>query len=150
MKRKKRGRKKSSKIENITRGILKILKSEPNKTFNYRQIAAKFGVDDPSSRNQIVKKLSQLAAKKEIEELSTREGLLDSGRLLKVNKPMLEKVAEAGFDPIYGARPLQRAIEEHLTTPLARWLIENPKTTGEITAKWNKRKNVVLFSVEEI
>ena len=71
MKRKRRRgrRKKSPKIENITQGILKILKSEPNKTFNYKQIAAKFGVDDPSSRNQIIKKLTQLAAKKEIEEV---------------------------------------------------------------------------------
>ncbi|WP_378180116.1 ribonuclease R [Aquimarina sp. SS2-1] len=70
MKRKRRrGKgKKSPKIENITQGILKILKSEPTKTFNYKQIAAKFGVDDPSSRNQIIKKLSQLAAKKQIEE----------------------------------------------------------------------------------
>lgn len=69
MKRKRRRGKKSPKIENITRGILKILKAEPTKTFNYKQIAAKFGVDDPSSRNQIVKKLAQLAAKKEIEEI---------------------------------------------------------------------------------
>ncbi len=68
MKRKRRRGKKSPKIENITQGILKILKSEPSKTFNYKQIAAKFGVDDPSSRNQIIKKLSQLAAKKQIEE----------------------------------------------------------------------------------
>ncbi|WP_299259189.1 ribonuclease R [uncultured Aquimarina sp.] len=66
---KRRRGKKSPKIENITQGILKILKSDPNQTFNYKQIAAKFGVDDPSSRNQIIKKLSQLAAKKEIEEI---------------------------------------------------------------------------------
>ncbi|MDY8135314.1 ribonuclease R [Aquimarina sp. 2201CG5-10] len=70
MKRKsRRGRKKSPKIENITQGILKILKSDPNKTFNYKQIAAKFGVNDASSRNQIIKKLAQLAAKKQIEEV---------------------------------------------------------------------------------
>ncbi|WP_299435835.1 ribonuclease R [uncultured Aquimarina sp.] len=69
MKRQKRRGKKSPKIENITQGILKILKSEPGKTFNYKQIAAKFGVDDASSRNQIIKKLTQLAAKKEIEEI---------------------------------------------------------------------------------
>lgn len=66
--RKRRGKKKQPKIENITRSILSILKKEPNKTFNYKQIAAKLGVDDPSSRNQIIKKLAQLAAKKDIEE----------------------------------------------------------------------------------
>ncbi len=69
MKRKRKRRKRSPKIENITQGILKILKSESNKSFNYKQIAAKFGVDDPSSRNQIIKTLAQLAAKKQIEEV---------------------------------------------------------------------------------
>lgn len=69
MKRKSRRRKKSPKIENITQGILKILKAESNKSFNYKQIAAKFGVNDASSRNQIIKKLAQLAAKKQIEEV---------------------------------------------------------------------------------
>ena len=69
MKRKSRRRKKSPKIENITQGILKILKSEPNTSFNYKQIAAKFGVNDASSRNQIIKKLAQLAAKKQIKEV---------------------------------------------------------------------------------
>ncbi|KAA1247346.1 ribonuclease R [Aquimarina sp. RZ0] len=63
-----RRKKKSPRIENITQGILKILKSDPNNSFNYKQLAAKFGVDDASSRNQIIKKLAQLAAKKEIEE----------------------------------------------------------------------------------
>lgn len=68
MKRKSR-RRKSPKIENISQGILKILKSESDKSFNYKQISAKFGVDDASSRNQIIKKLTQLAAKKQIEEV---------------------------------------------------------------------------------
>ncbi len=88
MKRKSRRIKKSPKIENITQGILKILKSEPNQSFNYKQIASKFGVNDASSRNQIIKKLSQLAAKKQIEEvgrgkfkiipnINTYSGILD-------------------------------------------------------------------------
>ncbi len=71
MKRKSNRRKSSSNTENITQGILKLLKSEPSQSFNYKQIAAKFGVDDPSSRNQIIKKLAQLAAKKQITEEST-------------------------------------------------------------------------------
>ncbi len=61
--------KKSPKIENITQGILKILKSEPNNSFNYKQLVSKFGANDASSRNQVIKKLAQLAAKKEIEEV---------------------------------------------------------------------------------
>ncbi|WP_378186078.1 ribonuclease R [Aquimarina sp. W85] len=69
MKRKSSRRKQSAKIENLTQSILKILKSDTDKSFNYKQIASKLGVDDPSSRNQIIKKLTQLAAKKQIEEI---------------------------------------------------------------------------------
>ena len=53
-------KKRSQKIPNLTNTILKILKKDPKRSYNYRQIAAKLGVDDPSSRNQIIKKLRQL------------------------------------------------------------------------------------------
>ncbi|MEZ4855369.1 MAG: ribonuclease R, partial [Gelidibacter sp.] len=68
MTRKKKG--KSNKgISNLTNTILSILKKEKGKTFNYKQIAAILNVNDASSRNQIIKKLHELLAKKEIEEV---------------------------------------------------------------------------------
>lgn len=70
MSKKKKKRKPShNKISNLTETILNILRKERNKTFNYKQIAAKLGVNDASSRNQIIKKLAQLKAKQEIEEV---------------------------------------------------------------------------------
>ncbi|PNQ74816.1 ribonuclease R [Hanstruepera neustonica] len=69
MTRKKKRRSSKNKISNLTNTILSILKKERNKSFNYKQIAAKLGVNDASSRNQIIKKLQQLKAKKEIEEV---------------------------------------------------------------------------------
>ena len=66
-------RKKKSKsnkgISNLTNTILSILKKERNQSFNYKQIAAKLGVNDASSRNQIIKKLKDLQGKQEIEEV---------------------------------------------------------------------------------
>jgi len=56
-------------ISNLTNTILSILKKERNQTFNYKQIAAKLGVNDTSSRNQIIKKLRELQGKQEIEEV---------------------------------------------------------------------------------
>jgi exoribonuclease R len=67
---KKKHRKPShNKISNLTNTILSILKKDRNSTFNYKQIAAKLGVNDASSRNQIIKKLQELKAKQEIEEI---------------------------------------------------------------------------------
>jgi VacB/RNase II family 3'-5' exoribonuclease len=65
----KKKRKSNNKISNLTNTILSILKKERNQSFNYKQIAAKIGVNDASSRNQIIKTLQRLKAKQEIEEV---------------------------------------------------------------------------------
>ena len=66
----KKKKKKSKKgISNLTNTIFNILKKERNKSFNYKQIAAILGVNDASSRNQIIKTLAKLAAKQEIEQV---------------------------------------------------------------------------------
>ena len=63
-------KKKSNKgIPDLTNTILSILKKDRNQSFNYKQIAAKLQVTDANSRNQIIKKLNELLAKKEIEEV---------------------------------------------------------------------------------
>ncbi|WP_394906584.1 ribonuclease R [uncultured Mesonia sp.] len=64
----KRKKKKSSqnKINNLSQKILSILREHQEKSFNYKQIAAKLKVNDASGRNQIIKKLNQLAGKKDI------------------------------------------------------------------------------------
>jgi ribonuclease R len=66
---KKKRKNSSNKIHNLTDSIHTILKVDRNKTFNYKQIAAKLGVNDASSRNQIIKTLHRLKAKQEIEEV---------------------------------------------------------------------------------
>lgn len=66
---KKKRKSSHNKISNLTNTILSILKKDRNQAFNYKQIAAKLGVNDASSRNQIIKKLAQLKAKQEIEEV---------------------------------------------------------------------------------
>ncbi|APY08436.1 ribonuclease R [Winogradskyella sp. J14-2] len=69
MTRKRKKKSGKNKISNLTNTILSILKKERNKTFNYKQIAAIIGVNDASSRNQIIKTLAKLTAKQEIEQV---------------------------------------------------------------------------------
>ena len=69
MSKKKNKRKPShNKISNLTETILNILRKERNKTFNYKQIAAKLGVNDASSRNQIIKNLRSLKLSKRLKK----------------------------------------------------------------------------------
>lgn len=55
--------------DDFSEGILAILRKNHSKPFNYKQIAAKLGVDDPSSRNHIIKKLKTLQSKGVIQEV---------------------------------------------------------------------------------
>ncbi|MCB0375904.1 MAG: RNB domain-containing ribonuclease, partial [Sinomicrobium sp.] len=52
----------------ITKAILSILNQHKNKAFNYKQIAARLGIDDTSGRNLLIRKLKELAAKQRIAE----------------------------------------------------------------------------------
>lgn len=60
------GRKKS---KDFSGKILKIVSKNPNKSFNYKQIAAILELDDTKSRNEIIKELKYLAAKDKLEEV---------------------------------------------------------------------------------
>ena len=44
--------------------------------------------------------------------------------LLTVSDTALAEVAKAGFDPVYGARPLKRAIQQQIENPVARLVLE--------------------------
>jgi ATP-dependent Clp protease ATP-binding subunit ClpB len=57
---------------------------------------------------------------------------------LHVNDAALQKIAEAGFDPVYGARPLKRAIQQEIENPLSKAILEGrfgPKDTIEVDAR---------------
>lgn len=50
---------------------------------------------------------------------------------LNVSKEALDYLAEAGFDPVYGARPLKRTIQQKLENPLAQSLLTGQFKAGE-------------------
>ena len=53
---------------------------------------------------------------------------LDYG--LELTNEATEKLCEAGYDPVYGARPLKRAIQTHLENPLAELLLKGEFAAG--------------------
>lgn len=46
--------------------------------------------------------------------------LRDRDLELEIDDALLDRLVELGFDPVYGARPLKRAIQQHLENPLAQ------------------------------
>jgi len=70
--------------------------------------------------------------RKELAELAGREGLNAYDTKLVCTEAAVQAVAGAGYDPRYGARPLQRTIEQMIVAPLARFLLEHPEYKGKI------------------
>src|SRR4051794_7451704 len=60
-----------------------------------------------------------------------RERLADRGLELELTEAAKEALAEAGWDPTYGARPLKRAIQRQLENPLAPRLLEGDLGRGD-------------------
>ncbi|MEK7580425.1 MAG: ATP-dependent Clp protease ATP-binding subunit [Patescibacteria group bacterium] len=53
----------------------------------------------------------------------TAKQLAEKGITLKVTDVALEELAQLGFDPIFGARPLKRVIQEKINDSLAKFLL---------------------------
>ena len=58
----------------------------------------------------------------QLQRLVTRLAKMDI--TLEVSPAALAELARAGFDPVYGARPLKRAIQQQLENPLSREILE--------------------------
>tara|TARA_R110002153_G_scaffold104022_1_gene241570 strand:+ start:9719 stop:12289 length:2571 start_codon:yes stop_codon:yes gene_type:complete len=65
----------------------------------------------------------QITAIAKIQLRSLKERLADKGYKLELSPAALEKIADAGFDPVYGARPLKRAIQTEIENPLAQKIL---------------------------
>ncbi|MBK6907773.1 MAG: ATP-dependent chaperone ClpB [Rhodocyclaceae bacterium] len=61
-------------------------------------------------------------ARIQLKYLEKRMARLDM--TLEVSDEALASIAEAGFDPVFGARPLKRAIQERIENPLAKQILE--------------------------
>jgi ATP-dependent Clp protease ATP-binding subunit ClpB len=82
-------------------------------------------------------------AKIQLQHVETRLASLDMG--LVITDAALQKIAEAGFDPVYGARPLKRAIQQEIENPLSRLILKGefgPKDVIHIAVK----DNVLTFT----
>jgi len=60
-----------------------------------------------------------------------RKRLADREMTLVLSDAALSNLAEAGFDPVYGARPLKRAIQQYIENPLAQQILKGSFAAGE-------------------
>ncbi|WP_303291727.1 ATP-dependent chaperone ClpB [Marinobacter sp. SS5-14b] len=66
----------------------------------------------------------------QVENLAKR--LKDQDMKLELGDDALQLLAEVGYDPVYGARPLKRAIQRMIENPLAQMLLQGEFVSGDI------------------
>ena len=76
-----------------------------------------------------VEAMLQITAK-ELRDVARREGLLRHDLTLEWSDAVVSHLAAQGYDRRYGARPLQRTIEQQVVVPLSRFLLENAPSRG--------------------
>ena len=78
-------------------------------------------------------------AKIQIRHLQQRLEEQDIG--IVISDEVLDHLSNIGFDPVYGARPLKRVIQNGLENPLAKEILSGKFTSGdEIKVEWNEGK----------
>ena len=81
-------------------------------------------VFNPLGRKEI-KQIVKLLLKK------THEKVKEAGYELEVSDSLVERIADEGFDPVYGARPLRRYIQSKLENALAKAILEGNFVKGD-------------------
>jgi ATP-dependent Clp protease ATP-binding subunit ClpB len=74
---------------------------------------------------------AQIRAIADIQLNHLRARLADNDLQLEIAGSVLDKIGEAGFDPVYGARPLKRAVQQLVENPLAQRLLKGEFAAGD-------------------
>ena len=88
-------------------------------------------------------------AKIQLKTLTARLTKMDLA--LDVSDQALEELAKVGFDPVFGARPLKRAIQQRIENPLSKALLQGqfpPKSHIKVTVDPLKDPGVFQFHNE--
>ncbi|MBN8740434.1 MAG: ATP-dependent chaperone ClpB [Lysobacterales bacterium 69-70] len=112
----------------------------------YTQIkAAVMGVVQAQFRPEFINRLDEIVVFRPLEQAQIRQiariqteslarRLGERQIRLVISDAALDLLGQAGFDPVYGARPLKRAIQQQLENPLARQILEGRFSAGDTVA----------------
>jgi len=88
---------------------------------------------------------SQLVKIVEIQLERLKARLAERRITLAITAAALAHLGERGYDPVYGARPLKRLIQQELETPLARLLVKGELRDGDTASVDMKEQGLVII-----
>jgi ATP-dependent Clp protease ATP-binding subunit ClpB len=110
---------------------------------DYLQMKASvLGVVQAHFRPEFINRLDELVVFRPLEKTQIRaiariqlayleKRLAERQLKLEIGDKALDLLGNVGFDPVYGARPLKRAIQQQLENPLAREILEGRFASGD-------------------
>ena len=102
-------------------------------------------IDDTITFNSLSKEDIGKIIDIEVDKLVERVKLLEY--TLDLSEPAREHIAEKGYDPEYGARPLKRAIQKYVEDPITEEIIANNPDKGvTLTLDYNKEEDKIVVS----
>ena len=97
----------------------------------------------PLAREQI-----REIAKIQLQHLAAR--LHDQDFTMQISDEAIDILGEAGFDPVYGARPLKRAIQQYLENPLAQMILKGEYMPGDVISIMANESELAFVPAERI
>ncbi|MBT8285811.1 MAG: ribonuclease R, partial [Flavobacteriaceae bacterium] len=132
----------------ITRGIFEVLEKEPNKSFNYKQIASKLEINDTEGRNILIKRLGQLKAKERIREFekgkykSLENKILHEGKIEVTARGNAYVIVDGLDDDIFiSNNKINRAFDGDIVEVLVKPKRKSNKLEGEVVNILKRKKN---------
>ena len=78
-----------------------------------------------------------------------QQRLQDRELKISLSDEVMDKLAAVGFDPVYGARPLKRAIQQHIENPLSQAILMGKFVAGDtIMSRLGGTSGEVIFETE--
>ena len=103
-------------------------------------------VDDIIVFHQLDKAQIQEIARRMLKQVQSR--LAEQGITVSFEDSVSARMADAGFDPIYGARPLRRAIQTQIEDLLSEQLLEGKVKPGGQYTCWEEEDQLVVEEAE--
>jgi ATP-dependent Clp protease ATP-binding subunit ClpB len=117
--------------------------------------AAVLGVVQAHFRPEFINRLDEIVVFRPLEKAQIRaiariqlayleKRLAERQLKMEISDKALDLLGNIGFDPVYGARPLKRAIQQQLENPLAREILEGRFAPGA-TVKVDAERGQLVF-----
>jgi len=105
-------------------------------------------IDEIIVFNRLTKEHIQQIVDLQFERLKQR--LADKRITLELSETARAKLAELGYDPTFGARPLRRTMERHIANPLAKMVIAGQVKEGDhVRIDYDDQKGEFTFTVTQ-